>query len=172
MGTTLRVTPLIGNNGIITLDIVTEVTNGSGSANSTSGNSSVVDVNLVPVLTKSRTTTRIHLPNACFVILSGLIRSTESRSTNQIPCLGAVPFLGGFSKQLANSENKRNFMIFLQAKIVDSEEQLENLTRRQQDIMNEKNKFHRSWNYEIDEFMNFINVKKTEPNDIDCVLDR
>ncbi len=172
VGTTLRVTPLIGNNGIITLDIITEVTNGTASANSSSGNSSVVDVNLVPVLTKSRTTTRIHLPDGCFAILSGLIRTTESRSTNQIPCLGAVPFLGGMSKQFADAENKRNFMIFLQAKLVDTEDQLENLTRRQQDIMNEKSKYHRSWNFEIDEFLNFINVKKTEINDIECVLDR
>jgi len=172
VGTTLRVTPLIGNNGVITLDIIVEITNGSSNANTTSGNSSVVDVNLVPVLSKSSTTTRIHLPDGCFAILSGLISTTESRSTNQIPCLGSIPFIGGVSKQLADSENKRNFMIFIQAKIVDTEDELYALTRRQQDIQSEKSNFHRAWNYEVDEALNFFNIKKTEPNDIECVLDR
>ena len=51
VGTTLRVTPLIGNNGIITLDIVQETSRGDNTANSTPGGSnftSDTDVNLVP----------------------------------------------------------------------------------------------------------------------------
>ncbi len=66
VGTTLRVTPLIGNNGIITLDIIEEDTSPAPQANITSISQS--DVNLVTVLHKNRSTTRLHVPNGFFVV--------------------------------------------------------------------------------------------------------
>lgn len=164
VGTTLRVTPLIGNNGIITLDILEEVTNDSGAANTTTSNPSVVDVNLVPVLSKSRTTTRFHVPDGFFVVMSGFVSDTETRVVNRIPCLGGVPFLGGISKQKSNRDDKRTFMIFIRPLIVDTEDELENVTKRQQDVFREKCKFRRSWNYEIDEALDFFNIKSTDPD--------
>ncbi|WP_068467275.1 secretin N-terminal domain-containing protein [Candidatus Protochlamydia phocaeensis] len=168
VGTTLRVTPLIGNNDIITLDIIEEVTNDSGAANATSANAAATDVNLVPVLSKTRTTTRIHVPNGFFVILSGMISGTESRTLNQIPCLGGIPLIGGVSKQKGNADSKRNLMIFIRPLIVDTEEDLENLTKRQQDVFQEKCKFRRSWNYEIDEALDFMSIRPTDPDEIGC----
>ncbi|WP_052354812.1 hypothetical protein [Candidatus Protochlamydia sp. R18] len=166
VGTTLRVTPLIGNNGIITLDIIQEVTNDGGNANPSVGNNpSVVDVNLVPVLSKSRTVTKVHVPDGFFVILSGMIQSTESRSVNRIPCLGGLPLIGGISKQKSNRDSKRNLMIFIRPLIVDTEEDLESVTKRQQDVCIEKSKFKRSWNYELDEAMDFLNLKLTDPDE-------
>jgi type III secretion protein C len=166
VGTTLRVTPLIGNNGLITLDIIEEVTSDGGNANPNVGtNPSVVDVNLVPVLSKSRTVTKVHVPNGFFVILSGMIQTTESRSINNIPCLGGIPLIGGISKQKSNRDNKRNLMIFIRPLIVDTEEELESMTKRQQDIFSEKSKFNkRSWNYEAEEALDFLNMKPTAPN--------
>lgn len=170
VGTTLRVTPLIGNNGIITLDIIQEVTNDSGNANPVGTNSSVVDVNLVPVLSKSRTVTKIHVPDGFFVILSGMIQDTQSRTLNQIPCLGCIPLIGGVSKQKGNRDSKRNLMIFIRPLIVDTEEELENMTKRQQDVFIEKSKFRRSWNYEVDEALDFFNIKPTDPDEIGCTI--
>ncbi len=170
VGTTLRVTPLIGNNGIITLDIIQEVTNDSGNANPVGANPSVVDVNLVPVLSKSRTVTKIHVPDGFFVILSGMIQDTQSRTLNQIPCLGCIPLIGGVSKQKGNRDSKRNLMIFIRPLIVDTEEELENVTKRQQDVFIEKSKFRRSWNYEVDEALDFFNIKPTDPDEIGCTI--
>ncbi|CUI15969.1 component D of type II secretion pathway [Candidatus Protochlamydia naegleriophila] len=170
VGTTLRVTPLIGNNGIITLDIIQEVTNDSGNANPVGTNSSVVDVNLVPVLSKSRTVTRIHVPDGFFVILSGMVQDTQARTLNQIPCLGCIPLIGGVSKQKGNRDSKRNLMTFIRPLIVDTEEELENVTKRQQDVFIEKSKFRRSWNYEVDEALDFFNIKPTDPDSIGCTI--
>jgi type III secretion protein C len=165
VGSTFRVTPQIGNNGIITLDIIQENTNDNGAANTTSNNPSSVDVNLVPVLNKSRTTTRIHVPDGFFVILSGMIQDTDTSTVSRIPCLGGIPLIGAVSKQQGKSESKRNLMLFIRPLIVDSEEELENITKRQQDVIREKNKLRRTWNYEIDEAMDFFNLKSTDPND-------
>jgi type III secretion protein C len=167
VGTTLRVTPLIGNNGLITLDIIEEITSGASTANVT-GNSSEADVNLIPVLSKNRTTTRVHVPNGFFVVLSGMIQDTQTRTEVRLPCLGGIPILGTLFKQRANADNKRNFMIFIRPLIVDTEEELENLTRRQQDVYREKTKTRRSWNYEIDEALDFANIRSTDPDNIGC----
>ncbi|MBA2368229.1 MAG: type III secretion protein [Candidatus Protochlamydia sp.] len=168
VGTTLRVTPLIGNNGIITLDIVQEVTNDAGGANA--GNPNDVDFNLIPVLSKSRTVTRIHVPNGFFVILSGMIQGNETRAVTQIPCLGGIPIIGGLSKNKANIDNRRNLMIFIRPLIVDTDEELENITKRQQDVFREKSKWRRRWNYEIDEALDFFSIRPTDPDEIGCTV--
>jgi hypothetical protein len=39
------------------------------------------------------------------------------------------------------------------------------MTKRQQDIFSEKSKFNkRSWNYEAEEALDFLNMKPTAPN--------
>ena len=167
VGTTLRVTPLIGNNGIITLEIIQETTAPTADAN----NPALAlnqDVNLVQVLTKTRTVTKVHVPNGFFVVLSGMIQDNESRSYTRIPCLGGIPILGCFGKTQNTSDNKNNLMIFIRPLIIDTDDDYEDITRRQQDVYREQNKFRRSWNYEIDEALNFGNIKPTDPDEMDC----
>ncbi len=168
VGTTLRVTPLIGNNGIITLDVIQETTNASPEANATSPNQLEFDVNLVEVLTKTRTVTRIHVPNGFFVILSGMIRDDEVRSETRIPCLGGIPILGAIGKTQDEQDRKRNLMIFIRPLIVDTEDELEDITKRQQDVFREKTKHRRMWNYEVDEALQFFNLRPTDPDEIGC----
>lgn len=168
VGTKISITPLIGNNDVITLIIEQETSNGTGDANSTSNNTNDTDVNLVPVIAKSQTSTRIHMPNGFFVILSGMIQDTENRSDIRIPCLGGVPILGAVCKQKANVDIKKNLMLFIRPLIVDTEQELEDITKRQQDVYREKSKFRRDWNYEIDEALDLINIRSTDPDDIRC----
>lgn len=168
VGTTLRVTPLIGNNGVITLDIIEEVTSPALGANLRTTSSQ--DVNLVPVLHKNRTTTRIHIPNGFFVVMSGLIDTREERFKNEIPCLGMIPMLGGAGKFKKNHDRKRNLMIFIRPVIVDTETELEDITKRQQDVYRDKCKWLRAWNYEVDEALDFFNIKPTVPDEIGCQL--
>lgn len=167
VGTTLRVTPLIGNNGIITLEIIQETTDNAPGANNLilSVNQ---DVNLVQVLTKTRTVTKIHVPNGFFVVMSGMIKDNESRGYTRIPCLGGVPIIGAFGKKQTTTDDKRCLMLFVRPLIIDNEDDFEDVTRRQQDVFREKSKFRRSWNYEIDESLNFLNVKPADPDEIGC----
>jgi type III secretion protein C len=169
VGTTLRITPLIGNNDIITMDILQEITNDAGTAN-LPFNSNAVDVNLVPVITKNKTVTRVHVPNGYFVVLSGMIRDDKIRTKDRIPCLGGIPLIGGVSQRKNNRDGKRNLMIFIRPLIVDTDEELEYITKRQQDVYREKNKFRRSWNYEIDEALDFLNIRPTDPDEIGCTI--
>ncbi len=166
VGTLLRVTPLISNDGVITLDILQETTNQEPTANT--GNINQVDVNLVRVLSKTRTVTKVHVPNGFFVILSGMIEDQEIRAIDRIPCLGGIPIIGGAANSKANGDNKRNLMLFIRPLIVDTEKELEDITKRQQDVFREKSKFRRLWNYEIDEALDQFALKPTDPDEIGC----
>lgn len=170
VGTTLRVTPLIGNNDTITLEIVEEITSEAATANIVINNTNANDVNLIPILNKSRTLTRVHVPNGFFIVLSGMIQDTRTRGLNQLPCLGGIPILGGVNKSKTNVDDKRNLMIFIRPLIIDTEEDLENITKRQQDVYREKGKFRRSWNYEIDEALDFLSIKRTDPDERGCTI--
>lgn len=165
VGTRLKITPLIGNNDIITLEIEQEITNNLNTPSFLNTNIANIDVNLVPVLSKNKTTTRVHVPNKFFLVISGMISDENDRIRNQVPCLGGIPILGaGFSNK-SRLDNKRNLMIFMRPQILDTEEEMEYVTRRQQDIQLEKSKFKRSWNYEINEALDFFNLKQTDPDE-------
>jgi type III secretion protein C len=163
IGTLLRVTPLIGNNGIITLDIIEETT--ESIANNETSNVILQNPNgtvLAPLFRKNRTTTRVHVPDGFFVVISGQIRNIKSRTENRIPCLGGVPILGVMGKNKNDSERQRNLMLFIRPVIVDTACALEELTRREQNSYREKCKFKRAWNYEFDEGLDFLNIKRTD----------
>lgn len=165
VGTTLRVTPLISNEDTITLEIVQETTKTDPLANQEQYNQLTNDVNLVPVLSKSRTVTRVHVPNGFFVILSGLIEDSESRVSSRTPCWGGIPILGALGKTEGHQDDKRNLMLFIRPLIVDTQEELEEVTKRQQDVYQEKSKARRRLNYEVNEALNFANIKATDPDE-------
>jgi type III secretion protein C len=166
VGLTLRVTALITDNDIITLDIIEERT--APTLISLVTQTNATDTNLVPVLTKDRTVAKIHVPNGFFTVLSGILHDTDTRQNFQIPCLGGIPIIGGLCKTKNVTSAKQNVMLFIRPMIIDTEDDLEDVTKRQQDVYCEKSKTRRSWNYEIDEGLDLFNIKPTDPDDIGC----
>lgn len=169
VGTTLHITPLIGNDNVITLDLIQEVSTIAPQANVIT-NLQADSINVVPVLNKTRTATRVHVPDGFFVVISGMIQDSRSRTTDRVPCLGGIPILGGVNKHILNQDDKNNLMLFMRPLIVDSALDLEELTKRNQDITREKNKYRRRWNYEIDEAMDFLNLIPADPDEIGCTV--
>jgi type III secretion protein C len=167
VGLTFRVTAMITTNDIITLDIIQERT--APTVITTVAVTSANDTNLVPVLTKDRTVTKVHVPNGFFTVISGVLQDTDTRQiSGQIPCLGGIPIIGGLCKNKFVNSFKQNVMLFIRPMIIDTEDDLEDATKRQQDIYCEKSKTRRSWNYEIDETLDLFNIKPTDPDEIGC----
>lgn len=160
VGTTLKVTPLIGDNGMITLTIEQEISRDQGQT-TTQGNTSQT---LTPTTSRIQTRTRFHVPDGYFLIISGMIQDEDDRSRTQVPCLGGVPVLGALFSHKTVRDNKRNLVIFIRPKIVDSIDEMQYLTKRQQDILKEKNRQKGSWRFEVDEALNFFNLKNTGQN--------
>ncbi len=135
IGFNLTITPTIGNNDVVTLDIsndISEVTNnvniGSVSANNQSNSITGIQTSHTSMSTK------VHVPNKHFVVLSGMIRDTKARFKSAIPCLGGIPVLG-----LAFQENdrvavKHNILIFLRPFIINTYDEYKEITDHQEDV--------------------------------------
>ncbi len=179
IGSTIKITPLIGNNGIITLDIEQEISNvvatnqlltgaQTGTAVTiTAGGEVIPDGSAVgggqgdigPTTRKSSTKTRVHMPDGYFLILSGQIRDEKDYTVTQIPCIGGLPWIGSLFSQRANRLDKRNLMIFIRPQIIDIE-RINPVTKRQQDIWLENKRDRKRWEYEVDEALEWFNVKE------------
>jgi len=165
VGTRLRVTPFLGNNDIISLEIAQEIT-----AIIASSVVQPADSNNAPGpnTTKSTTTTRVHLPDGYFLIISGMMRDEDVHNTTQVPCLGAIPIAGAFlGKNKEYLDTKRNQMIFIRPLIIQTEEEVQEITRRNQNIWDTKNQFRQDWIYETDRALDFLNLKHSRTAEID-----
>lgn len=167
IGTTFKVTPYIGNGNIVTLDISEEV---STVVAGLITNANTASTSPGPTTRTSRTTTRVHIPDTYFLIISGMLQDQETRDRAQVPCLGGVPLLGaGFSSK-TNHDEKRNLLLFIRPKIIDTEDEIQSITKHQQDLFEIKQCYKNSLEYETVEALDLFNIKKTlHPEDVyDC----
>jgi type III secretion protein C len=81
--------------------------------------------------------------------------------------------LGAAFSAKINRDDRRNLMIFIRPKIVDTEDEIQNITKHNQDIYRYKNCLMNSDEYETVEALDLLNVKKTlHPEDEwDCDCD-
>lgn len=160
VGTLMKITPLISNNDIITLDIQEEV---SSIVEAPILEATTLDQQNIGLTTRlSRTTTKVHIPNKYFLVMSGMIQNEESRRRNQVPCLGGAPILGGLFSDKRLRNQKRNLMIFIRPQIIDSSEDIDDITRHQQDAFRIHNRTKKMWKYEVEEALDLLNVKEPD----------
>lgn len=160
VGTTLKVTPLISDNDIVTLEIKQEVSRVLPNSNNSAGG--ISDQPSGPETSKNTTTTRIHVPNKYFVILSGMLQDQRDRRRSNVPCLGGAPVIGALFSDKEQEHDKRNLMIFIRPEIIDTEEEIEHLTRHQQNIYRQKKKTNKMWQLEVDEAMDWMNIQRVD----------
>lgn len=166
VGTHLKVTPYLGNGDIVTIDIQEEV---STIIAGLITNATTASTSPGPTTRINRTVTRVHIPDTYFLVISGMIQHEESRERNQVPCLGGVPLIGAAFSSKINTDAKRNLMIFIRPKIIDTEEEIQNLTKHQQDIYDYKNSLKNSDEYEVVEALDLFNIKRTLHPEDECI---
>ncbi|MDN3505937.1 MAG: secretin N-terminal domain-containing protein [Simkaniaceae bacterium] len=128
VGVALSITPMLGEDGVITLDIDQEITEAIDDPMN-----SATDVEGIRT-TKTNMSTLAHVPDDHFLVLSGMGRNARSYQRAGIPCLGGLPVVGAaFSKNKRLSE-KRNVLIFVRPHIINSFEDYDRITQSQQDV--------------------------------------
>lgn len=161
VGTSLQVTPHIMNSNLITLEIIEERSEIASLATATQ-NSTVTNA---PTTNKSTTKTTVNVPDGYFVIISGMLERDDIDNIVQVPCLGSIPLLGGGFKDRRDQLNMRNLMIFLRPQIIDTDEQIQNITRHAQDTYDYKTELPKMWVEETEGAMDFFNVRRTMNTD-------
>ncbi len=161
IGATLKVTPFINKNGLITLQLEQELSTLIGSdVNLLSNNGFQNALGSGPTTRKSNTKTTIFVPNNFFVILSGNVQDETDLIRSNLPCLGGIPIVGALFSNKTNNDSKRALMMFIRPCLVNTKEEIHDQTKRQQDIYRQKTATRDMWEWEIDQALDFLNINE------------
>ena len=117
VGISLRVTPIVTENGYISMKVNPEISEVTG----------FTDDN-IPYTSKRSVETNVIMKNGETLAIGGLVRENERETVTKVPILGDVPILGHLFRSSNIEKEKKNLVIFLTPKIVDVRELYENLT--------------------------------------------
>ncbi len=130
VGVQLKVTPQVGPDNVVSLQLdqsISEVVSATTAVSSSAGES----ILLAPTTNKTLTTTRVHVPNGCFLVMSGHIRDKKTFSRSGIPCLGTLPWIGPAFSTTQESRDKRNLIMFIRPHVISSIHEAVDLTNQE-----------------------------------------
>ncbi|HBG25498.1 MAG: hypothetical protein A2Y10_14565 [Planctomycetes bacterium GWF2_41_51] len=119
-GVMLEMTPHIGEEGYITIDVQTEVSDVAARRNS-SANSAVSSSDL-PVIRRRKADTRVRVREGDAIVIGGLIETQETTNHGKFPLFGDLPVVGGLFKSKQDSTTKKEVMIFITPQLIRDEE--------------------------------------------------
>lgn len=111
VGVKLNVTPMITNDGYIIMKIRPEVSTVREFATSPLGSK-------VPVVETSEAETTIKVKDGAMIMIAGLMKEDIRSTTNKIPILGDIPFIGSLFRNTDNQKQKTELAIFLTPRII------------------------------------------------------
>jgi MSHA biogenesis protein MshL len=106
IGILLKVTPQIGSDGMIIMDIHPSITEKVGESVSSAGN-------IAPILDVRETNTVVKIRNGNTIIIAGLLQKREITETTSVPFLGKIPLLGALFRKTVKEKNKTELVIML-----------------------------------------------------------
>lgn len=111
IGILLGVTPQIGSDGLIIMDIHPSITEKAGESVSAEGD-------IAPILTVRETNTVVKVRDGQTIIIAGLLQKKASNEVTGIPFLQNIPFLGYLFKKTVEEKRKTELIITLTPRIV------------------------------------------------------
>jgi type IV pilus secretin PilQ/predicted competence protein len=122
IGTTLKVNPQINDDGYITLNLHPEV-------------SSLVEaLDAGPRVATREADTTVRIKAGETLVIGGLIRQVDNRTTDRVPILGDIPILGNLFKRDNKSWEQTELAVFITPRILFSREEQKQLGLDQKEI--------------------------------------
>lgn len=119
-GVILRVTPHVGSDGLVTLDVDQEVSGVSPTLTTTGLNS--------PTFTVRSVTSRIAIQDGQTIGLAGLISDNDSHQNSGLPGLKNIPLLGGLFGSQNNNRNREELLVLITPHVIRNQQQALDLT--------------------------------------------
>jgi len=119
IGTTLRVTPQINQDGYITMRIHPEVS------------SLAASLDAGPRITTREADTTVRVKEGETLIIGGLIKQQEDRSNERVPILGRLPIVGALFSRREHDLEQKELAVFITPKILRSREEKELLSKKE-----------------------------------------
>lgn len=107
IGTMLKITPRISDDGIILLSIHPQVSDG------------VIEQGL-PTETTTEVTTKVLIRDGESIFIGGLIRDRKEKAVQQIPILGDIPIIGNLFRKTTDSISRTETIVMITPHIVDA----------------------------------------------------
>lgn len=126
IGVNLSITPMLGKDDVITLNIEQEITEAIDESPP-----SATEVEGIRT-TKTNMSTLAHVPDNHFLALSGMARNARSYQRAGIPCLGGLPLVGAAFSKNKRLKERRNVMIFVRPHILNSLEDYTHISEEQE----------------------------------------
>lgn len=154
VGVLLKLTALISSHDTVTLIIEQKVSSTNQAQVQAQGTSTAPPATVNEI----RTTTRVHLPSDHFLVISGMIQEEQDYRNDRIPCLGGLPWVGSLFGSKLTSFKKQNLMIFIRPIILDTPSDIDEITRKQDQVHKAKAKINQGWNKEVDDVIQLLNL--------------
>ncbi|MFC1677932.1 type II secretion system protein GspD [Planctomycetota bacterium] len=119
-GVMLEITPHIGDDGNITVDVLTEVSDVASRRNSSSNNTAS-DGDL-PVIRRRKVETHVRVKEGDAIVIGGLVETQKTTDHRKVPLLGSLPLIGGLFKSKSDSTVKKEVMIFITPRLMSEGE--------------------------------------------------
>ncbi len=117
VGISLKVTPVINEDGYILMRIRPEVSRIDRTLTIATGDE-------IPIVDTTNAETRVMVKDGNTIIIGGLIKDESKRDTQQIPVLGSIPYLGTLFKHVKEENEKSELVVFLTPHIIDPDENM------------------------------------------------
>ena len=115
-GIKLNVEPKLDTDSKITAKVETEVSTLDYDHAVTSS------VGTFPAMTKRTAAAAINLESGMTMVIGGLLNSQDGKTIKKIPLLGDIPIIGEFFKHTSKTKDKRELMILIRPRIVDTDD--------------------------------------------------
>jgi type IV pilus assembly protein PilQ len=113
-GNTLDVTPIINKDDFISMNVKPEISNKVGDATFTFGGAVVSS----PVIDKRTLDSNVLIKSGDTLAIGGLLQDEQGKSSNKVPFMGDIPFIGYLFQEKLNTRTKRNLLIFITPTII------------------------------------------------------
>lgn len=158
VGVNLTITPMLGDDGVVSMDIVHDIS--EQTLNTTSSSASTLQLTGIQT-THTHMETSIHVPNEYFVVLSGMLRDEKNYYRSGIPCLGSLPVVGALFSENDRTNQKNNVMIFLKPHIITSYAQFKEVTEHQEWLYKDQVRLP-TLKENIDDGLNYLKTPEDE----------
>jgi len=119
IGTTLRVTPQINEDGYITMQVHPEVS------------SLAAALDAGPRITTREADTTVRVKQNQTLVIGGLIKHTDDQSKEKVPLLGSLPILGLLFSRSEKKVEQKELAVFITPRILRSGEEKELLAENE-----------------------------------------
>jgi len=148
VGIILRITPQISKGKYVRLNIFQEVSDVGAQERLTT----------TPTTFKRQAKTVVVVEDGQTVVIGGLIQDSNRESVTGVPCLASVPLLGNlFRSQSIGPNEKRNLLIFITPRIINTPEMMAEITERKvKERESDAKKFHEWKGKDLEETLEMI----------------